>query len=61
MENNIDARIATIHGFTTEKQLEFANSERIRLAIALVDAEKKMSIMAQEIMWLKSSKGDSVS
>lgn len=57
MDNTIEYRLAAVQEFNTERQLEFANSERIRLAMILAEKEKRISELEQEIMWLKTNKG----
>ena len=57
MDNTIESRLSAVQEFNTERQLEFANSERIRLAMVLAEKEKRIAELEQEIMWLKTNKG----
>ena len=56
MDNTIESRLAAVQEFNTERQLEFANNERIRLAMALAEKEKRIAELEQENMWLKTNK-----
>lgn len=57
MDNTIQSRLAAVQEFNAERQLEFANHERIRLALILAEKEKRIADLEQEIMWLKTNKG----
>ena len=57
MDNTIESRLAAVQEFNAERQLEFANNERIRLALVLAEKEKRIADLEQEVMWLKTNKG----
>ena len=54
--DTIDDRIQNIKNWTIEQQLEHANNERIRLAIALAEMEKKYNELVKENMLVKLKK-----
>lgn len=57
MDNTIEYRLAAVQEFNTERQLEFANNERIRLAMVIAEKERRIAELEQENMWLKTNKG----